>query len=113
MVGIAGEKKCLIIKKLNFKIFIKKISEKILFEGRWLLLKESTYIGSNGREVKWECVERNPHRIVLVIIAKLMPSNRHVLIKQYRPAINNYIISFPVGVSEDDDISKEALRRGN
>lgn len=89
---------------------MKKISEKTLFEGEWLLLKESVYIGSDGKEVKWESVERNRSRIILVIIAKLMPSNRHVLIKQYRPAINNYVISFPAGISEDEDISKEALK---
>lgn len=87
-----------------------KIQEKILFEGNWLSLKKSTYLNDNGKEVKWESVERKQKVTILVIIAKLIPSNRFVLIKQYRPAINNYIIGFPAGISSSNSISEEALR---
>jgi len=89
---------------------MKKLSEEILFAGNWLLLKESTYLCSDKKEVKWESVERKQHKIILVIIAKLIHSNKYVLIRQYRPAINNYIIAFPAGVSESDNVAEEALR---
>jgi len=89
---------------------MKKISEKILFEGNWLLFKESTFLSHNGKEIKWEIIERKNNGTVLIIMAKLLPSNRYVLIRQYRPAINNYIIGFPAGVTDDDNIAEEALK---
>jgi ADP-ribose pyrophosphatase len=89
---------------------MKKISEKILYAGNWLQLKESTY-EKNGFPVKWETVDRKTSKITMVIIAKLIPSERYVLIKQYRIPINNYLIGFPAGVSDGknliQDISKE------
>ncbi len=89
---------------------MKKISEKILFEGDWLSLKEDTYLDANGKEIKWESIERKQQGTVLVIIAKLIPSQRYILIKQYRPAIDNYIIGFPAGVSSSDTIVEDALK---
>jgi ADP-ribose pyrophosphatase len=88
---------------------MKKISEKILYKGNWLLFKESTFLSQDGKEIKWEIIERKHKSTVLIIIAKLLPSNRYVLLRQYRPAINNYIIGFPAGVS-DDNIKEEALK---
>jgi len=77
---------------------MKKISEKTLFEGKWLSLKEFTYLNREGKEIKWESIERKQQRIVLVIIGLLIPSNRYVLIRQYRPAVDNYVIGFPAGI---------------
>lgn len=89
---------------------MKKISEKILFEGNWLQLKENVY-DNNGSEVKWETVDRKTSKITIVILAKLIPSERYILIKQYRIPIKNYIIGFPAGVSDGqnilDDTKKE------
>lgn len=62
------------------------------------------------RKLKWEIIERKNNGTVLIIIAKLLPSNRYVLIRQYRPAINNYIIGFPAGVTDDNNITEEALK---
>jgi ADP-ribose pyrophosphatase len=89
---------------------MKKIEEKILYEGNWLQLKETLY-DNNGNEVKWETVDRKTSKITVVIVAKLIPSEKYILIKQYRMPINNYIIGFPAGVSEgkelESDIKKE------
>lgn len=89
---------------------MKKISEGILFEGNWLSLKETTYMNNDGKEIKWESIERKQQCIGLIIIARLIPSNRYVLIREYRPAINNYIIGFPAGMSTGFNIAEEALR---
>lgn len=85
---------------------MKKISEKILFEGNWLQLKESLY-DNNGSKVKWETVDRKTSKITVVILAKLIPSDRYVLIKQYRIPIRNYIIGFPAGVSDGQNIAND------
>lgn len=89
---------------------MKKISKKTLFEGDWLSFKEITYLSNKGKEIRWESITRKQRCTGVVIIAKLIPSNRYVLIKQYRPTINNYIIGFPAGLSHSDNIVEDALR---
>lgn len=89
---------------------MKKVSEKILFEGNWLVIKQASFLGNNGEEIKWEIIERRHQPTGLVMIPRLVPSNRYVLIRQYRPPINNYIIGFPAGISDGDDIREGALR---
>ncbi|MBU0566973.1 NUDIX hydrolase [bacterium] len=75
-----------------------------------MVLKQGTYLGNNGEKIKWETIERRHQPTGLVIIPRLIPSNRYVLIRQYRPPISNYIIGFPAGLFEGDDIREEALR---
>ncbi|KYC50532.1 MAG: adenosine nucleotide hydrolase NudE [Candidatus Methanofastidiosum methylothiophilum] len=85
---------------------MKKVSEKILYQGNWLELKESSY-DNNGIEVKWEMVDRKISKITVAIIAKLIPSERYVFIKQYRIPIRNYMIGFPAGVSDGKDLEHD------
>lgn len=89
---------------------MKKVEEKILYKGKWLALKETTYKSKSGEIVNWESIERTNTSNTVVIIPKLVPSNRYLMIKQYRPAINNYILGFPAGLVEGGDLEKEALR---
>lgn len=89
---------------------MKKTQEKILYKGKWLALKQITYKSKSGETVNWESIERTNTSKTVVIIPKLVPSNRYLMIKQYRPAINNYILGFPAGLVEGEDLEKEALR---
>jgi ADP-ribose pyrophosphatase len=82
---------------------VEKISEKILFKGRWLSLKENTFRNSRGEEVSWEGVVRNKKEGSVIIIPILMPSNRIVLIRQYRLPLEDYVISFPAGMVAEGD----------
>jgi ADP-ribose pyrophosphatase len=94
----------------NGGIHMKSIEEKILYKGKWIALKETTYTAKNGEEIRWESIERTNTNKTAIIIAKLVPSNRYVFIKQYRPAINNYILGFPAGLIEGESLEEEALR---
>jgi ADP-ribose pyrophosphatase len=38
----------------------------------------------------------------VVILAKLVPSGQIILIKQFRPAINGYVLSLPAGLGFND-----------
>lgn len=89
---------------------MKKLSEKILYSGKWLALKETTFQNNNGQEVKWESIKRTNTNRSVVIVAKLIPSCRYILIKQFRHAINNYVIGFPAGLVEADSVYNEAIR---
>jgi len=88
---------------------MKKLSEKVLYEGAWLTLKEAVYINKKGETFKWEFIERKSSPHTVAIIAKLIPSQRFILIKQFRPAINNYVIGFPAGVLPDYNNIDHAL----
>ncbi len=81
---------------------MKKTGEKILFEGQWISLCEISYTSKTGKELTWETVRRKKSSVGVVVVARLMPSKRFILIKQYRPAINGYILAFPAGLAFDD-----------
>ncbi len=89
---------------------MEKVCEKILYEGRWLAIKEQHYLNKDKQPVYWESISRKKTRKILVILAKMKPSNRYVLIKQFRPSINNTVIGFPAGLANSEDIQKEALK---
>jgi len=88
---------------------MKKISGEILYKGQWLLLKSDLFVNSRNQEVIWETVERTDNSPSFGIIAKLVPSNRYILIKQFRHAINNYVIGLPAGISGENIKSQKEL----
>ena len=55
-------------------------------------------------------MERKDSAVSLIIIARLIPSGRYVLIRQYRPAVEGYVYGFPAGLSETEDVARDALR---
>jgi ADP-ribose pyrophosphatase len=89
---------------------MKKLREMILHKGKFLVFKESVYKNKDGGESIWESVERVARRKIVVMVAKLVPSQRFVLIRQFRPAADNYVLGLPAGLTDTDDIKSEALR---
>ena len=81
---------------------MKKISEKTVYDGKWLFVSESVLENKDGRQYIWETVHRKRSTVGVVVVAKLIPSNRFILIEQFRPAINGYILSLPAGLGFDD-----------
>ncbi|MCP4178991.1 MAG: NUDIX hydrolase [bacterium] len=80
------------------------------FEGSWLRFEEITYEDSKNKIRKWENVNRTTNGAV-VIIAKIIQSDKFILIRQYRPPVDNYIIEFPAGlIDEGEELSTTALR---
>jgi len=81
---------------------MKKLNEKTVYDGKWLSVSETVYQNKQGKELSWECVHRKRSTVGVVIIARLIPSKRFILIKQYRPAIDGYIIALPAGLGFND-----------
>jgi ADP-ribose pyrophosphatase len=81
---------------------MKIISERSVYQGQWLSVHEITCKAKDGREIVWESIRRRKSTIGVVVLAKLTPSNRIILIKQYRPAINGYILAVPAGLGFGD-----------
>lgn len=81
---------------------MKIISERSVFQGQWVSVHELTCQSKDGRQIVWESIRRKKSSIGVVVLAKLIPSNRIILIKQYRPAINGYILAVPAGLGFGD-----------
>jgi len=81
---------------------MKKLNEKTVYDGKWLSVREAIYQTKEGKELTWEVVHRNRSTVGVVIVARLIPSKRFILIKQYRPAIDGYIIALPAGLGFND-----------
>lgn len=93
-------------KFLNF--YMKPINKErtTISSGNWLKLEKLIYTDSHGVERDWETATRlNAHGAVAVI-AILKPSNKIILIRQYRPPANGYVIEFPAGLIDDGESPK-------
>lgn len=81
---------------------MKKISEKILYQGKWLSVHQLNYENKHGENIAWETVRRQKSRSGVVIVARMKPSDRFIIIKQFRPAVGGYILGFPAGLAQGD-----------
>jgi ADP-ribose pyrophosphatase len=90
---------------------MKKTGERIIRKGNWLVLRDDTFVSDSAEEVHWECISRTSDTYVVVVVARLMPSGRYVLLRQYRQPIENTIIGFCAGAAPvGSDLEVEALR---
>lgn len=81
---------------------MKKLSQKIVYEGKWLTVEEAHFENKHGERYVWESIHRKRSTVGVVIVAKLVPSNRFILTKQFRPVIDGYILGVPAGLGFDD-----------
>jgi 8-oxo-dGTP pyrophosphatase MutT (NUDIX family) len=76
------------------------------YEGKFLELKELTL--DNGS--KWETVERKGNTGAVSIIA-LDEHMEVILVKQFRPPLNNYCIELPAGLVDEGETPEQAAIR--
>lgn len=81
---------------------MKKISEEMVYEGKWLSVHETICLAKNGKQIVWESIRRKKSSVGVVVLARLIHSGKVILIKQYRPAINGYILAVPAGLGFND-----------
>lgn len=81
---------------------MKKISEKMVYEGQWLSVHECVYETKKGDAITWESIRRKKSATGVVALAQLVPSKRIVLIKQFRPAAHGYVLGLPAGLAFGD-----------
>ena len=89
----------------------KNLSEKTVYAGKWLNFVDIVYQDEAHSERTWESVQRKNQVSASVVIPQLLPSQRFILVKQYRPAIRNYSLEFPAGlIDEGETPAQTALR---
>lgn len=94
---------------------MKKIKSELLFKGKWISLFRSTFLNSRNEEYEWEHLDNTKSIHAVVMLATLKPSNRIVIIKQFRAGINKSILGMPAGMCDDyvagkSDVGKDAIR---
>ena len=74
------------------------LEEQLLYQGRWSNLVEFIYEDEKKQIRKWEGLHRKNNAEAVIIIAKMKPSDRYIIIRQFRPPTNSYILEFPAGL---------------
>jgi len=89
----------------------REVSRKILGSGKFLELQEIEWKDADGKVRKWETAERIGGNSAVVAIAHVRPSNKLILIRQYRPSIGAYEIGFPAGMIDEGEDPRVSIVR--
>ena len=86
------------------------VGRKTVWEGRFVRALLLDYMDDKGAVRTWEGVERvNCEGIVAVIPIAL--DGDLLMIRQYRPTLNNYVIELPAGLNDKGESLIEAAKR--
>jgi 8-oxo-dGTP pyrophosphatase MutT (NUDIX family) len=87
------------------------INKQNLFTAQWLRLDLLRYVDRRGHERKWEAAQRVNSNGAVLIIAELRTSGEIILIRQYRPPADKYVIEFPAGLIDGGENPAESAAR--
>ena len=87
------------------------IQETTCFSGKWLECVEIAYQDEGGQIRVWEGIHREHRADAVVAIPRLIPSGKYLLIKQFRPPLNAYILEFPAGLIDAGETPAQAAQR--
>ena len=85
--------------------------KEILAAGHSVSLELLHYRDQTQAERKWEAVQRTGNTNAAVIIATLKPDDKILLIRQYRPPLDQYVIEFPAGLIDPGETAAETALR--
>ncbi|TFG35515.1 MAG: NUDIX hydrolase [Nitrospirales bacterium] len=89
---------------------VRIVDKKVLSEGKFLRFVLASYVDSSGITRNWELFERiNCSGIVAIV--PVTDDGNVLLIRQFRPPVNGYVIEFPAGLNDKGDTLIEAAHR--
>ncbi len=88
-----------------------RIGTTAMAAGKFLELNKIEFADERGRRRIWEAADRLGSNGAAVIIGHLMPSNRVVLTRQFRPPAGRYVLEFPAGLIEPGESAEETAKR--
>jgi 8-oxo-dGTP pyrophosphatase MutT (NUDIX family) len=89
----------------------RRLAATTLAAGRFLRLDELDYLDGEGRRRRWESAARQGGAWAVLVIPILRPSGRLLLIRQYRPPVDGYVIEFPAGLVDPGETPAAAAVR--
>ena len=87
------------------------LEEQLLYQGHWSNLVEFSYEDEKKEIRKWEGLHRKNNAEAVIIIAKMSPSERYIIIRQFRPPTNSYILEFPAGLVDKGETRDQTAIR--
>ena len=87
------------------------LEEQLLYQGRWSKLVEFIYEDEKKQIHKWEGLHRKNNAEAVIIIAKMVPTDRYIIIRQFRPPTNSYILEFPAGLVDRGETREQTAVR--
>ncbi len=89
----------------------RRISSRLKTEGRFLRLEEAVFSDHEGNERTWEVASRRNNQAAVLMVPILRPSGRYVLIEQYRPPMDAYVLEFPAGLVDPGEEPARTAQR--
>ena len=87
------------------------LEEHLLYQGSWTKLVEFSYEDEKKQIRKWEGLHRKNNAESVIIIAKMKPSERYIIIRQFRPPTNSYLLEFPAGLVDKGETRDQTAIR--
>jgi 8-oxo-dGTP pyrophosphatase MutT (NUDIX family) len=87
------------------------LDERVLHEQTWTLLKEKSYLDTEGKRGCWTYIERRQQRKAAVIVATTERSGRLLVIEQFRIPFEAEIYEFPAGLIDKGETPEQTARR--
>ncbi len=88
-----------------------ELDRRTLAEGRHLRLETITWRAANGATHEWETADRVGGIRAVLVIARLVPSQRLVLVRQYRPPARAAVLEFPAGLIDPGETPQQTALR--
>jgi ADP-ribose diphosphatase len=88
-----------------------RLAVEVTERGKWLQLSTIKYRAHDGMEHSWECADRVASNGAVVIIPLLKSTNEVILVRQYRPPVDKYVIEFPAGLIDDGESAETTAKR--
>jgi len=89
------------------------VSSTVLAEGRFIAFSRLAYVDGGGTARTWEAVQRtgNGARGAAFIIARIVPQQELVLIRQFRPPAGRLMLEFPAGLIDPGETPETTASR--
>ena len=89
---------------------LQMVNRKTVWEGNFIRALLLEYRDAKGEVRGWEAVERVNCNGIVVIIPVTVEGDL-LLIRQFRPVLDSYVIEFPAGLNDKGETLVEAARR--
>lgn len=89
----------------------KILSQAVIDAGKFLVLKDVTFLDDRGRTRHWESADRVGDASGVFIIARIMPQDELILVRQFRPPTGKMMLEFPAGLIDPGESPVEAATR--
>ncbi len=88
----------------------RSLSKRTVWEGGFLRAVNIAYTDSAGSIRTWEAVERVNCRGIVAIVP-VTSARDIVLVRQFRPVMDGFVVEFPAGLNDRNESLEEAARR--